>query len=58
MTTSEARFLHTVVMFDELATEKRIQWDPTTNFFLGVCCRHGHCMLLEFVNEGDMEELF
>jgi hypothetical protein len=50
--------LHTVVMFDDLATEKRIRWDPTTNYFLGVCRQHGHRTSLEFVNEGDMEELF
>ena len=26
-----------VLMFDELATEKRIRWDPKTNCFLGLC---------------------
>ena len=30
------KVLHTMVMFDELATEKRIRWDPKTNYFLGV----------------------
>jgi hypothetical protein len=52
------RVLHTVVMFDELATEKRLRWDPKTNYFLGVCREHAHKTLMEFVNEGDMEELF
>jgi hypothetical protein len=28
--------LHTILMFDEIVTEKRIRWDPKTNF-LGVC---------------------
>lgn len=52
------KLLHTVVMFDELATEKRIRWDQKTNHFLGVCREHAHKTSLEFVNEGDMEELF
>lgn len=45
-------------MFDELATEKRVRWDPKTNFFLGICRQHAHKTSTEFVNEGDMEELF
>lgn len=55
---SRVKTLHTVLMFDELATEKRIRWDAKTNYFLGVCREHGHKTSLEFVNEGDMEELF
>ena len=50
--------VHAVLMFDELATEKRIRWDPKTNFFLGICRQHAHKTSAEFVNEGDMEELF
>jgi len=50
--------MHTVVMFDELATEKRIRWDPKTNYFLGVCRQHAHRTSMEFINEGDLEELF
>jgi hypothetical protein len=50
--------LHTVVAFDELATEKRVRWDPKTNFFLGICREHGHRTSLEFNNEGDMQEVF
>jgi hypothetical protein len=45
-------------MFDELATEKRIRWDPKTNHFLGICREHAHKTSTEFVNENDMEELF
>ena len=52
------KVLHTVVMFDELATEKRIRWDPKTNYFLGVCRQHAHKTSMEFINEGDLEELF
>jgi hypothetical protein len=49
---------HAVVMFDEVATEKRIRWDPKTNYFLGVCREHAHKTSTEFVNDGDLEELF
>ena len=52
------KVLHTVVMFDELATEKRIRWDLKTNYFLGVCRQHAHKTSMEFINEGDLEELF
>jgi hypothetical protein len=55
---SQSQTVHAVVMFDELATEKRIRWDPKTNYFLGVCREHAHKTSMEFINEGDMEELF
>ena len=45
-------------MFDEIATEKRIRWDPKTNYFLGLCREHAHNTATEFINEGDLEELF
>lgn len=45
-------------MFDELATEKYIRWDPKTNFFLAVCRQHTSRTSMEFINKGDMEELF
>lgn len=52
------RNIHAVLMFDELATEKRIRWDPLTNCFLGVCRQHAHYSSTEFINEDDMVELF
>ncbi|KDR69495.1 hypothetical protein GALMADRAFT_44896, partial [Galerina marginata CBS 339.88] len=38
---NHSKFVHAVLMFDELATEKRIRWDPKTNYFLvlAVGCR-------------------
>jgi hypothetical protein len=54
----ESKAVHAVVMFDELATEKRIRWDPKSNYFLGVCREHADKTSMEFINEGDMEELF
>jgi hypothetical protein len=49
---------HTVVMFDEIACEKRVRWHSQTNKFLGICREHGSKVSLDFVGEGDMEELF
>lgn len=55
---NHSNFVHAVLMFDELATEKRICWDPKTYYFLGLCREHAHNTATEFINEGDMEELF
>lgn len=52
------RVRHVVLMFDEIATEKRLRWDPKTNHFLGFCREHAHKTSLEFINEGDLEEAF
>ncbi|KAJ7834825.1 hypothetical protein B0H13DRAFT_2240173 [Mycena leptocephala] len=49
---------HAVLMFDEIATEKRIRWDPKTNNFLGVCREHANKVSLQFNSEQDLEELF
>ncbi|KAF6755550.1 hypothetical protein DFP72DRAFT_1008601 [Ephemerocybe angulata] len=49
---------HAVLMFDELACEKRIRWNPRTNEFLGLCREHGPKVALEFGSEKDVEELF
>lgn len=50
--------VHAVLMFDKLATEKRIRWDPKTNRFLGLCREHAHLMSTEFINEDDMEGMY
>ncbi|KAK7007633.1 hypothetical protein R3P38DRAFT_2553314 [Favolaschia claudopus] len=55
---STRKVVHAVLMFDELATEKRIRWDDKTNNFLGVCRQHGSKVSLQFNNERDLEELF
>jgi len=54
----KSKVIHTVLVFDEIAAEKRIRWDPKTNFFLGVCRQHASRTSMEFINEGDMEEHF
>jgi hypothetical protein len=55
---ADAKVLHKVVMFDELAAEKRIRWNPKTNYFLGACRQHAHKVSMDFINEGDLAELF
>ncbi|KAG6848163.1 hypothetical protein H0H93_002810, partial [Arthromyces matolae] len=54
----EPRIVHQILMFDEIATEKRIRWDHRTNLFLGVCREHAKKVSLEFTTEDDMEEVF
>jgi hypothetical protein len=53
-----SNFVHAVLMFDELVTEKRLQWDPKTNYFFGICQEHADKTSTEFVNEEDMEVVF
>ena len=53
-----SKFIHAVLILDEISTEKRICWDPRTNYFLRLCREHAHSTATEFVNERDMEELF
>ena len=55
---NHSKFVHVVLMFDELTTEKRVHWDPKTNYFLGLCREHVHNTATEFTNEANMEELF
>ncbi|TFK71092.1 hypothetical protein BDN72DRAFT_856481 [Pluteus cervinus] len=50
--------VHAVLMFDELATEKRIRWDHGTNQLLGSCREHGSRVSLEFTDVEVVEELF
>ncbi|KAJ7255087.1 hypothetical protein B0H12DRAFT_1233167 [Mycena haematopus] len=49
---------HAVLMYDEIATERRIRWDSKTNNFLGVCREHGNKVSLQFNSERDLDELF
>ena len=55
---SERNMLHAVLMFDELATEKRLRWDDKLNKVLGVCREHGHETNLEFTSEEDLEMMW
>jgi hypothetical protein len=49
---------HAVLMFDELAVEKRPWWDDKSNKILGVCREHGRRTSLEFTSEDDLDVLW
>ncbi|KAJ7219633.1 hypothetical protein C8J57DRAFT_1596038, partial [Mycena rebaudengoi] len=55
---SSTKPVHAVLMYDELAMEKRIRWDHQENTFLGVCRQHASKVSLQLNNENDLEELF
>ena len=48
---------YAILMFDELAIEKRPQWDGKSNKVLGVCCEHGQGTSLEFTSEDNLDAL-
>ncbi|THU77743.1 hypothetical protein K435DRAFT_770008 [Dendrothele bispora CBS 962.96] len=54
----EERICHAVLMFDEIAVERRIRYDNQSNHFLGVCREHGKRTALEFNTMDDLEELY
>ncbi|KAH9975229.1 hypothetical protein BGW80DRAFT_1250853 [Lactifluus volemus] len=51
------KIIHEVIMLDELATEKRVRWDDSTNKFLGTCCEHNHNIPLDFTSERKLDIL-
>ncbi|KAK0437706.1 hypothetical protein EV421DRAFT_1907203 [Armillaria borealis] len=55
---SDSKICHQVLMLDEIALEKRAQWDTRTNLFISVCREHGHKASLEFNSINDLDELF
>ena len=56
-TNSEPELVHQVLMFDEIAIEKRPRWDDKSNMFMGICREHGHNIPLEFCGEADLDLL-
>jgi hypothetical protein len=50
--------LHAVIMFDEIAIEKRPRWDDKSNKVLGVCREHGRDTSLEFTSEDDLQAMW
>ena len=51
------KIIHQVLMLDELAIEKRIRWDDSTNMFQGTCREHNNRILLDFTSERELELL-
>ncbi|KZV79477.1 hypothetical protein EXIGLDRAFT_661031, partial [Exidia glandulosa HHB12029] len=56
------RFAHLshgfALMIDEIAIERRLRWDPSTNFILGPCREHGGMCSLEFCSVDEAKALF
>jgi hypothetical protein len=44
-------------MLDELAVEKRVQWDDFHNKFQGTCHEHNHRIPLDFTSEKELDLL-
>ncbi|KAJ7191493.1 hypothetical protein GGX14DRAFT_381107, partial [Mycena pura] len=51
------RVVHQTLMFDEIATEKRVRYQLPTNKFQGICREHGSRIGLEFNGERDLDAL-
>jgi hypothetical protein len=54
----EVSTLHGILMFDEIAIERRPRWDDKSNKILGMCREHGRDTSLEFVSEEDLQTLW
>jgi hypothetical protein len=44
-------------MLDEIAVEKRVRWDDSTNKFQGICREHNNKIPLDFVSERELDLL-
>lgn len=53
----ESMIIHQVVMLDEIAVEKRVRWDDSTNKFQGICREHNSKVPLDFVSERELDLL-
>ena len=51
------KIMHQVIMLDELAVEKHIQWDDLHNKFQGTCQEHNHQIPLDFSSEEELDIL-
>ena len=51
------KIVHQVIMLDELAVEKRVQWDDFHNKFQGTCREHNHRIPLDFTSETELDLL-
>jgi hypothetical protein len=49
--------VHQVLMFNELAVERQIRWDDSSNKFLGTCHEHNHLIPLNFTSEQELDIL-
>ncbi|TFK58754.1 hypothetical protein BDN72DRAFT_781639, partial [Pluteus cervinus] len=49
------KIVHQILMFDEIATEKRPRWDDSTNMICGGCREHSGGLPLEFCSERELD---
>jgi hypothetical protein len=49
--------MHQVIILDELADERHIRWDNSTDKFQGSCWEHNHKVLLTFSSEKELDLL-
>ncbi|KAF6746501.1 hypothetical protein DFP72DRAFT_823118 [Ephemerocybe angulata] len=49
---------HAILMFDELACEKRIRWNQRNDDLLGLCREHGPKVALKFTSAAEPEEAY
>ena len=52
-----SKIVHQVIMLDELAVEKRVQWEDSDNKFQGTCREHNHRISLDFTSEKELDIL-
>ena len=55
---NRGKMLHQVLMLDELAVKKRVQYHDKSNRFVGTCREHSGHISLEFNSVNDMVGLF
>jgi hypothetical protein len=54
---SQSTIVHQVIMLDEIAIEKRVRWDDSTNKFQGTCREHNSRIPLDFGSEKELDLL-
>jgi hypothetical protein len=54
---SKSTIIHQVLMLDEIAVEKRVQRDDSTNKFQGTCREHNNKTPLNFMSERELDLL-
>lgn len=54
---SPVTIVHQVLMLDELAVEKCVRWDDSSNRFQGTCREHNPKIPLDFVSERELDFL-
>lgn len=54
---SDSNIYHQVIMLNELATEKHIRWDDSSDKFQGTCREHNQKLPLTFTSKHELDLL-